>query len=106
MVKFAVAFLLTLGLSLPAFAAGSKLVVPAPHIAKLSPVKVDPAVLEFIGTWQTSDGQLVDPMMFASINLVQLQALPEQLREKPRAPAGAAGSVPDKTSAREVGSHP
>lgn len=105
MVKVTLALVLTAGLSLPVFAAGPKLVVPAPKVVTPAPVKVSPALLEFIGTWQTSDGQLVDPMMFASINFVQLQALPPQVRRASHPPASATGSSSDKTSAPEVGRH-
>jgi hypothetical protein len=44
----------------PVFAGEQKTVPPQP--------KVDPALLEFIGAWQASDGEWVDPMTFARID--------------------------------------
>ena len=44
----------------------------------------DPALLEFLGTWESSNGQWVDPMIFARIN-------PGQLPHKGKLPAGVGG---------------
>jgi len=44
----------------PAFAADQNPVQPPP--------KVDPELLEFLGSWQGSDGAWVDPMTFARID--------------------------------------
>lgn len=46
--------------AIPVFAAHQKPVQP--------PTKVDPELLEFLGSWQSSDGAWVDPMTFARID--------------------------------------
>ena len=50
----------------PVFAAEQK---PAP-----APPKADPELLEFLGSWQGSDGKWVDPMTFARIDPGKLAA--------------------------------
>lgn len=47
-------------LAISVFAADQKPVQPPP--------KVDPELLEFLGSWQGSDGMWVDPMTFARID--------------------------------------
>lgn len=89
MVKYAVALMVALGFSLPVLAGGSKIVAPAPKIMRPPPIKVDPGLLEFLGAWETSDGQAVDPMMFASINPVQLEAAHARAHGKSQPPAGS-----------------
>ncbi|MDE2091297.1 MAG: hypothetical protein KGJ08_05300 [Gammaproteobacteria bacterium] len=55
------AWLLTTALLMitPAFAADQKPVMPP---------QADPELLEFLGSWQSSDGAWVDPMTFARID--------------------------------------
>lgn len=62
-----------------AFAANPKPATPAP-------TKVDPALLEFLGSWQASDGQWVDPMAFAHVDpskLAQEKVRPEEQTSPP-----------------------
>jgi hypothetical protein len=40
----------------------------------VKPSKPDPALLEFLGSWQGSDGSWVDPMTFARIDPGKLAA--------------------------------
>ncbi|MGH8306655.1 MAG: hypothetical protein ACRER0_00125 [Gammaproteobacteria bacterium] len=50
------------------------------------PQKVDPALLEFLGSWQTNDGQWVDPMTFARVDpdkLAKEKAHPENKTSPP-----------------------
>ncbi|MHB8425255.1 MAG: hypothetical protein ACYDB9_08900 [Gammaproteobacteria bacterium] len=61
---------------LPVFAADNRPVSPPPP-------KVDTALLEFIGTWQTSDGRSVDPMTFARIDPGKLAAEKARREGKP-----------------------
>lgn len=44
----------------------------------------DPALLEFLGTWESPDGHWVDPMTFARIN-------PAKLLPAGKLPAGVSG---------------
>jgi len=50
----------------------------------------DPALLEFLGTWESSDGQWVDPMTFARIN-------PGKVLHNGKLPVGADGKPSGKT---------
>lgn len=89
MVKQAGLLMMALLLSAPAFAGHPESVPPAP--------KADPALLEFIGSWQSSDGKWVDPMTFVRVN-------PEKLAgEKSRragTPAPASAKLPPPNLAR------
>lgn len=62
----------------PAFAATQKTVSPPP--------KADPALLEFLGSWQTQDGKWVDPMTFARIDPGKLAAEHAHHTDKPLPP--------------------
>ncbi len=55
----------------------------ADHRPMPPPRKVDMALLEFIGTWQTSDGRSVDPMTFARIDPGKLAAEKARREGKP-----------------------
>ena len=59
----------------PAFAGNEKAAPPPP--------KADPALLEFLGSWQGTDGQWVDPMTFASIDPSKVKEATAQRDGKP-----------------------
>lgn len=52
--------------------------------------KPDPALLEFLGTWESPDGQWVDPMTFARIN-------PDKMPHNGKPPVGAGGKPSGKS---------
>lgn len=68
------------------------------HVPKTAspPPKADLALLEFLGSWQTSDGKWVDPMTFARIDPDKLTAEHARHSGKPVPPAkaGGPGSTP------------
>lgn len=51
------------------------------------PPKADPALLEFLGSWQASDGTWVDPMTFARIDPDKLAAEHASRNGKPVPPS-------------------
>ena len=51
------------------------------------PPKADPALLEFLGSWQASDGTWVDPMTFATIDPDKLAAEHARHTGKPLPPS-------------------
>ncbi|MGH8283265.1 MAG: hypothetical protein ACRESE_05410 [Gammaproteobacteria bacterium] len=62
-----------------AYTANPKPVSPPPQ-------KVDPELLEFLGSWQASDGQWVDPLTFARVDpnkLTEDKAHPENKTSPP-----------------------
>ena len=73
----------------PAFAGGEKAAPPPP--------KADPALLEFLGSWQGTDGQWVDPMTFASIDPSKVKEASAQRDGKPSVPPAKA-NPPDKSA--------
>ena len=87
MVKHAWLIVTALVLTIPAFAGNPKSASPLPP-------KVDPALLEFIGSWQASDGQWVDPMTFARIDPSKLAE--EKARREGKALPPAKETLPDK----------
>ncbi|MGB9428555.1 MAG: hypothetical protein WCC11_01545 [Gammaproteobacteria bacterium] len=79
--------------SAPVFASQQKSVVPPP--------KADPALLEFLGSWQGADGKWVDPMTFARIDPDKLAAEHARREGKPLPPskdANAGKTPPDAES--------
>lgn len=88
MVKHACWLTVALLLIAPAFAGNEKPATPPPP-------KADPALLEFLGSWQASDGQWVDPMTFARIDPAKLAA--EHARREGKPLPSAKDSNLDKT---------
>lgn len=88
MAKFAAVFLGTLLCSAAVFAQAPKAATPPP--------KADPALLEFLGSWQTSDGKWVDPMTFARIDPEKLADEHARHTGKPVPPtkSGNPGNTP------------
>jgi len=78
MAKFPTLLVAVLLLIAPAFAATQRTPTPPP--------KADPALLEFLGSWQTSDGKWVDPMTFARIDPNKLAAEHARHTGKPLPP--------------------
>lgn len=88
MAKFTAVFLAALLCTAAAFAGTAKTVIPPPP-------KADPALLEFLGSWQASDGKWVDPMTFARIDPERLAAEHARRTDKPLPPKGSnPGSTP------------
>lgn len=81
MVKFS-------ALLLAALLGGASVFAQAP---KTPLPKADPALLEFLGSWQTSDGKWVDPMTFARIDPDKLTAERTRHDGKPLPSSKAAG---------------
>jgi len=77
--------------TIPVFAADQKPVPPPP--------KVDPSLLEFLGSWQGSDGVWVDPMTFARIDPGKLAEEEARRDGKPLPPAKE--PPPNQASDRE-----
>ena len=88
MAKFSALFLAALLGGAAAFASAPKTAAPPP--------KADPALLEFLGSWQTSDGKWVDPMTFARIDPDKLAAEHARHTGKPLPPSksGNPGGTP------------
>ncbi|MGH8377417.1 MAG: hypothetical protein ACRER7_00525 [Gammaproteobacteria bacterium] len=89
MAKYIRLFVMALLFTVSAFAADPQPVTPPSQ-------KVDPALLEFLGSWQASDGQWVDPMTFARVDpnkLATEKARPEDKIPPPvkQAPPNLAG---------------
>lgn len=91
MAKFAVLYLAALLAGAAAFAGPAKTAAPA-----APPPKADPALLEFLGSWQGSDGKWVDPMTFARIDPARLVAEHARRTGKPLTPPKGAnpGNTP------------
>lgn len=70
----------------PAFAADQKTVQPPP--------KVDPELLEYLGSWEGSDGAWIDPMTFARIDPSKLTQ--DKTRQEGKAPAPAKQPPPNQ----------
>jgi Spy/CpxP family protein refolding chaperone len=62
-----------------AFAVTAKTAAPPPP-------KADPALLEFLGSWQSSDGKWVDPMTFARFDPARQAAEHARHAGKPLTP--------------------
>lgn len=90
--------LMALLLAGSAFAAGPR------HVTD-TPPKVNMGLLEFLGSWQGSDGRWVDPMMFASINLVQLEAAPRHVRDKSLMSTTSTKSGPERGLSDDMSRH-
>lgn len=87
MVKSAVLLMAALLCGSAAYAKTPKPAAPPP--------KADPALLEFLGSWQSSDGTWVDPMTFARIDPEKLTAEHARQTGKPVPPSKKAN--PDGT---------
>ncbi|MGA9852940.1 MAG: hypothetical protein WBR15_08430 [Gammaproteobacteria bacterium] len=79
MAKYAWLMVTALLCTVPVFAANPKPATPPPP-------KADPALLEFLGSWQGADGKWVDPMTFASIDPDKLAAENARREGKPLPP--------------------
>ena len=79
MAKFSALSLAALLCSAAAFAGTAKTAVPPPP-------KADPALLEFLGSWQSSDGKWVDPMTFARVDPARQAAEHARHTGKPLTP--------------------
>ncbi|MDE2070091.1 MAG: hypothetical protein KGJ04_02350 [Gammaproteobacteria bacterium] len=82
-------------LLLAALLCGSVAYAKTPKPAASPPPKADPALLEFLGSWQASDGTWVDPMTFARIDPDKLAAEHARHTGKPVPPSKKAN--PDGT---------
>ena len=83
-------------LSLAALLCGAAAFAGTTKNAAPLPPKADPALLEFLGSWQGSDGKWVDPMTFARIDPARLVAEHARHTGKPLTPAKGAnpGNTP------------
>lgn len=62
-----------------------------PPAKKPAPKRPDPALLEFLGTWESPDGNWVDPMTFARIDPAKAEQ--NHVRREGKSPA-ATGKPP------------
>lgn len=67
---------------------------PVKHPAVVQ--KPDPALLEFLGTWESPDGHWVDPMTFAKTD-------PDKLRQEKARRDGKLSPAADKPASRNSG---
>ena len=67
---------------------------PAKHPVAVQ--KPDPALLEFLGTWESPDGHWVDPMTFAKTD-------PDKLRQEKARRDGKLSPAVDKPASKNSG---
>ncbi|HEX5340693.1 MAG TPA: hypothetical protein VFX47_07405 [Gammaproteobacteria bacterium] len=89
MVKISWLVLVLMLLTVPAFAVDKPVQKQLPQADQ----KPDPALLEFLGTWESPDGSWVDPMTFARID-------PDKTRQDKTRRDGKLPSAADKPASK------